>query len=112
MPLTRRQLLTSALATGLIPGGPALALSGEPFPVSEKDVKAVPFKYQRHEVEYDTQEPAGTIVVDGKRCFLYHVTGERPGHALWRRGRQGGRFMEGRGGHQAHGEMAGVGADA
>ena len=24
---------------------------------------------------YKTQEPVGTVVVDAKRCFLYHVSG-------------------------------------
>jgi hypothetical protein len=33
-------LVTSVLATGLLPGRQALALSGEPFPVFESDAQA------------------------------------------------------------------------
>jgi lipoprotein-anchoring transpeptidase ErfK/SrfK len=75
MPITRRALLTSGLFAGLVPASRTLAQSGEPFPVSESDARAVDYKFRRREVDYKTQEPAGTIVVDPKRCFLYHVSG-------------------------------------
>ncbi|MEQ1521017.1 MAG: L,D-transpeptidase family protein, partial [Aestuariivirga sp.] len=75
MPITRRALLTSALFIGFAPVSRALAQSGEPFPVPESEAKKVPFKFQRREMAFKTQEPAGTIVVDTKRCFLYHVQG-------------------------------------
>jgi lipoprotein-anchoring transpeptidase ErfK/SrfK len=73
MPISRRQLLTSMLASGLIPGRQALA--SEPFPVFESDVKAIPYKFRRRDMAYETQEPAGTVVVDPKHRFLYLVLG-------------------------------------
>lgn len=75
MPITRRALLASVLFAGFVPGSRALALEGEPFPVNEAEARAVDYKFQRREVDYKTQEPAGTIVVDPKRRFLYHVLG-------------------------------------
>ena len=75
MPITRRALLTSGLFAGFVPGSRALALEGEPFPVSEADARAVEYKFRRREIDYQTQEPAGTIVVDPKHRFLYHVLG-------------------------------------
>ncbi len=75
MLISRRVFLTSLLASGLLPGRQALALSGEPFPVRDADVKAIPYKFRRREVDHETQEPAGTIVIDPKRRFLYYVLG-------------------------------------
>jgi lipoprotein-anchoring transpeptidase ErfK/SrfK len=75
MPITRRALLTSGLAAGFLPVTRALAQSSEPFPVPESEAKKVPYKFQRREMACKTQEPAGIIVVDTKRCFLYHVQG-------------------------------------
>jgi lipoprotein-anchoring transpeptidase ErfK/SrfK len=75
MPITRRALLTTGLLTGFIPRSHALAQSGEPFPVPESEAKKVAYKFQRREMAFKTQEPAGTIVVDTKRCFLYLVQG-------------------------------------
>ena len=75
MPITRRALLTSALFAGVAPVSRALAQSSEPFPVPESEARKVDYKFRRREMAYKTQEPAGTIVVDPKRCFLYHVLG-------------------------------------
>ena len=75
MPISRRGFLTSMLASGLLPGREALALSGEPFPVREADAQLVGYKFRRREVDYETREPAGTIVVDPSRRFLYYVLG-------------------------------------
>ena len=75
MPISRRLFLTSMLASGLLPGRQALALSGEPFPVRDADAKAIPYKFRRREVDYETPEPAGTIVIDPRRRFLYLVLG-------------------------------------
>jgi lipoprotein-anchoring transpeptidase ErfK/SrfK len=75
MPITRRALLATGIFAGLAPVSRALAQSGEPFPVRESEARAGPYKFQRREMAYKTQEPAGTIVVDAKRCFLYHVSG-------------------------------------
>ena len=75
MPITRRALLTSVFFAGVVPSSRALALSGEPFPVRESDARTVAYKFRRREVDYKTLEPAGTIVVDPKHRFLYHVSG-------------------------------------
>jgi lipoprotein-anchoring transpeptidase ErfK/SrfK len=75
MPITRRALLTSALFAGFVPNPRAFALSGEPFPVPDSEAKQVAYKFRRREIDYQTQEPAGTVVVDPKHCFLYHVLG-------------------------------------
>jgi lipoprotein-anchoring transpeptidase ErfK/SrfK len=68
MPITRRVFLSS-IPAGLI-AGPAFA---EPFPVNAKEEKQVEYKYQRREMEFETAEAPGTIVVDSRKCFLYHV---------------------------------------
>jgi lipoprotein-anchoring transpeptidase ErfK/SrfK len=75
MPITRRALLASVLFAGFGPNSRALAVSGEPFPVPESEALLVAYKFRRREMAYSTQEPAGTIVVDPKHCFLYHVLG-------------------------------------
>jgi lipoprotein-anchoring transpeptidase ErfK/SrfK len=75
MPITRRALLTSVLFAGVVPNSRAFALSGEPFPVRESEARSVDYKFRRREMDYKTQEPAGTIVVDPKHRFLYHVSG-------------------------------------
>ena len=75
MQITRRALLTSAFFAGVAPVSRGLAQEAEPFPVAESEAKNVAYKFQRREIPYQTQEPAGTIVVDPKRCFLYHVQG-------------------------------------
>jgi lipoprotein-anchoring transpeptidase ErfK/SrfK len=74
MTFTRRTLLTSMLATGLLPGGRVLAES-EPFQVSADESKNAPYKFRRREVDFESQEPAGTIVVDAKHRFLYLIQG-------------------------------------
>ena len=75
MPISRRGFLTSMLASGLLPGRQALALSGEPFPVFESDAKQIPYKFRRRDVDYETPEPAGTLIIDAKHRFLHHVLG-------------------------------------
>jgi lipoprotein-anchoring transpeptidase ErfK/SrfK len=73
MPLTRRIVLAS-LAAAILPCRQSLA-EAEPFPVREADVRDVPYKYRRREVDYDSTEPAGTIVVDPRHRFLYQILG-------------------------------------
>ena len=75
MPISRRGFLTSILASGLFPGQQALALSGEPFPVFASDAQQIPYKFRRRDVDYETAEPAGTLIVDPKNRFLYLVLG-------------------------------------
>lgn len=73
MPITRRALLTSVLFAGFAPV--PRALSEEPFPVNESEERTLVYKFKRRDMEYKSQEPPGTIVVDPKRCFLYYVLG-------------------------------------
>lgn len=76
MGISRRALMASALASGLFAGRrEAQALAGEPFPVFESDAKEIPFKFRRRSVDYATNEPPGTIVVNTGDKFLYHVEG-------------------------------------
>jgi lipoprotein-anchoring transpeptidase ErfK/SrfK len=70
MSLTRRTFLTTAacaIAT--------TAKAAEPFPVNMSEGKNLDYKYQRREMEFATNEPEGTIVVDAVHRFLYHVHG-------------------------------------
>jgi lipoprotein-anchoring transpeptidase ErfK/SrfK len=73
--ISRRALLTSMLASAVLPGSRALALSGEPFPVFESDKEQIPYKLRRRDVDYETAEPPGTVIVDARHRFLYHVLG-------------------------------------
>jgi lipoprotein-anchoring transpeptidase ErfK/SrfK len=75
MKISRRALVVSVLASGLVAGRRALALSGEPFPVFESDVQQIPFKYRRRIVDFETPEPPGSLVVNTRERFLYHVHG-------------------------------------
>lgn len=75
MPISRRALLTSALAAGLLPGREALALTGELLPIFESDAQEIPVKFRRKTVDYETTEPPGTLIVDTEHRFLYHVQG-------------------------------------
>ena len=68
MSLTRRTFLTAAACALVTP-----ARAAEPFPVNMTEGKNLDYKYQRREMEFATNEPAGTIVVDAVHRFLYHV---------------------------------------
>jgi lipoprotein-anchoring transpeptidase ErfK/SrfK len=70
MSLTRRTFLTTAacaIAT--------TAKAAEPFPVNMSEGKKLDYKFQRREMEFATNEPEGTIVVDAVHRFLYLVKG-------------------------------------
>ena len=49
------------------------ALPNERFPIPEVDVSKVDPKWWRTEVDYQTDERAGTVVVDTPNRYLYHV---------------------------------------
>ena len=49
------------------------AVEGEPFPVPAFDYARLNRVYLRQEVDFPTREAPGTIVVDPKSRFLYHV---------------------------------------
>ena len=73
MPVSRRSFLATMLSSGLLSCTDAFA--NEAFPINAKEGKELSYKFQRREMAYETQEPAGTIVVDPHKCFLYHVLG-------------------------------------
>ncbi len=72
MRLSRRHFLGSMLAAGVLPPGTALA-ERELAPILASEALEVPYKFRRQEVKYKTAEPVGTIVVDPKKRWLYHV---------------------------------------
>ena len=74
MTLSRRQFLSTALASTAF-AAPSLA-EAEPFPVREADAKLIEYKYRRREVAYETAEPQGTVIVDPRQRFLFHVLGQ------------------------------------
>jgi lipoprotein-anchoring transpeptidase ErfK/SrfK len=74
MQISRRGFLIGAVSSGVILGQSGCAW-GEAFPINAKDAKSVEYKFQMREMEFETAEPAGTIVVDPHKCFLYLVTG-------------------------------------
>jgi lipoprotein-anchoring transpeptidase ErfK/SrfK len=78
MELTRRSFVTSILSAGATAGlagaAPQLAFA-EAFAIDTKAAKEVEYKYQLRSMDFETVEPAGTIVVDPHKCFLYLVTG-------------------------------------
>ena len=74
MQLSRRGFVTSALSSGLLLNQTARAFA-EQFPVDASEAKKVEYKYQLRSMDFDTPEPAGTIVVDPHYCFLYLVLG-------------------------------------
>jgi lipoprotein-anchoring transpeptidase ErfK/SrfK len=47
----------------------------EPFAISYTEMEEVPDTYRRQEVSYETSSPAGTLVVDTGKRFLYFVLG-------------------------------------
>ena len=73
MQITRRTLLSSALAAGLAPAAQAKILPGEPFPVADDDEQKVEFKYRRQVVDAPMAAPMGTIVVNSSWHWLYVI---------------------------------------
>ena len=73
MPVSRRTLLSYALSSGLLLNTKAFA--SEPFPVKMNEDQDVEYKWRRRDMAYPTNQPAGTIVVEPRWCFLYHVQG-------------------------------------
>ena len=75
MPISRRALLTTMFASSIQLNHSARAFADEAFPINAKEGKALSYKFQRRDMAYDTQEPAGTIIVDPVHRLLYHVLG-------------------------------------
>ncbi len=71
MTLSRRHFLATLMSPAFAP----IARAEEPFPIKTTEAKQVAFKYQRRDMAFETNEPAGTLVVDSRGRFLYHVLG-------------------------------------
>ena len=56
------------------------ALPNEQFPIPAVDLKKVPSRFYRKQVTYPTKEKPGTVIVDTKNFYLYHV--EKDGKAM------------------------------
>lgn len=71
MAMTRRTLIASLAAALPLAGSRAAEL----VPVFESEAQDVPYKYRRREVDFTTEEAAGTVIVDPKQRWLFHVLG-------------------------------------
>ena len=70
---TRRSFLVSLL--GLATLARAAHAETEPFRINREDREKVPAKYRPREMKFETTEPAGTIIVETDKKFLYLVLG-------------------------------------
>jgi lipoprotein-anchoring transpeptidase ErfK/SrfK len=75
MGISRRAVMASMLGWGLAGSRESRALTGEPFPVFASDEQEVPYKFRRRQVDFPTNEPPGTLIVNTGERFLYHVLG-------------------------------------
>ncbi len=72
MILSRRQFLSTTMATLV---ASRVANAEEPFPVKWKEASDIAYKWRKRDIEFETAEPAGTIVVDPRKKFLYLIHG-------------------------------------
>ncbi len=72
MLLSRRLVVSAVLASPALISRAAWA---EKYAINIKEGGELAYKFQRRELAFATAEPAGTIVVDPHKCFLYHVQG-------------------------------------
>lgn len=76
MTLTRRRVSigsSSLFVAASLPRG--VRADEVDFPIPKTEARLVPYKYRRREVEFETTEPVGTIVVDSRKFYLYYVLG-------------------------------------
>jgi lipoprotein-anchoring transpeptidase ErfK/SrfK len=73
--MNRRQILYVLAVPAVLAASKARA-SDEPFPIFESEAGLVAYKFRRREVAYETSEPVGTIIVDSRKRYLFHVLGE------------------------------------
>ena len=73
MSISRRNFLATSLSSGLLSGASINAAGAESFPINQKELGEVEYKFQRRDMAYQTKEPPGTLVVDPGYGFLYHV---------------------------------------
>jgi lipoprotein-anchoring transpeptidase ErfK/SrfK len=75
MRISRRDFVGSVLSSGLLLSQTARSFAARDFPVDASEAKKVDYKYQMREMDFETAEPAGTVVIDGTYRFLYLVLG-------------------------------------
>ena len=76
MPLTRRHFLGSAAAAAALPLLGEQAFARELAPIFASEANEVPYRFRRRDVDFETTETTGTIVVDTQKRYLYHVLGQ------------------------------------
>ena len=86
MSIERRTLIAGLLASAATgaraAGAPEEArglygpVGGEPFPVAGVNLSRIGPAYLRAQVPYPTREPAGTVIIDARRHYLYFVNGD------------------------------------
>jgi lipoprotein-anchoring transpeptidase ErfK/SrfK len=76
MLLSRRHFLGSAVAAAVVPLLGEDAQARELSPIFASEANEVPYRFRRREVDFETSEAPGTIVVDTQKRFLYHVLGQ------------------------------------
>ncbi len=64
-----------ALARTNVVDGRYAAIAGEPFPVPAVNLRRINPRFLRTAVAYNTDQPAGTIVIDPENHFLYLTAG-------------------------------------
>jgi lipoprotein-anchoring transpeptidase ErfK/SrfK len=74
MIVTRRRFLSSSLASAVVLGNVTCADASEPFPVRDES-KDVDYKFRRREMDYETTESAGSVIVEPGKRFLYFILG-------------------------------------
>ena len=73
--ITRRHFLVGAAAAATVPLLGEDASARELAPIFASESQQVPYRFRRREVDYQTSEAIGTIVVDTEKRYLYHVLG-------------------------------------
>ena len=87
MPIHRRELLAGLIACTAVPAAIAApmagetrglygAVTGDKFPIAAINLSRINPAFLRAQVPYATREPAGTIVIDPRRHYLYFVNGD------------------------------------
>ena len=75
MILSRRHFLISATVAAAVPLLGEDSSARELAPIFASESQQVPYRFRRREVDFETAEVPGTIVVDTKMRYLYHVMG-------------------------------------
>ena len=64
-----RDTLESDWFVGIIPD--------TPFNIEIVNIRKIPAQFRRQDVRYDGREPIGSLVIDKRNRFLFHITGPR-----------------------------------